>query len=217
MSDPQFYLASQSPRRRELLAQIGLVPALIGAEVDETPLPSERADHYVERLARAKALAGWRAVELGVLAPLPVLGADTAVVIDGEILGKPRDVAEAHTMLRALRGRYHNVFTGFTIADGRVRETELVHSRVLMRNFSDAEIESYVASGDPFDKAAGYAIQHENFSPVERVEGCVANVMGLPLCRLYHALVRHSEMPVPSLACTSHPETKCSVAFLFEK
>jgi septum formation protein len=135
------------------------------------------------------------------------------VAADGShaILGKPRDAAEARAMLNALRHRAHNVFTGFTIADGDLCETEIAHTRVFMRNYSDAEMDAYIASGDPFDKAAGYAVQHPTFQPVARVDGCFANVMGMPLCRLYHALARHIEMPAPQLECISHSETNCSV------
>ncbi len=167
----------------------------------------ESAPAMVERLSHLKANAAHQEFPEAL-----IIAADTDVELDGNILGKPRDASDARSMLNALRNRAHNVFTGLTIADNHTRETELVHSRVFMRDYSDSEIASYIASGDPFDKAAGYAVQHEGFRPVARVEGCFANVMGLPLCRLYHALTRHIEMPAPRLECMVHPEEKCSVA-----
>jgi MAF protein len=201
-------LASASPRRRELLRLLG-VPFVSGTtDADETRQPEESAPAMVERLSRLKArTAQADSHHSGAL----VIAADTDVELDGAILGKPRDEADARAMLHALRGRAHNVFTGVTLADGAELETELTHSRVWMREYSDAETDAYIASGDPFDKAAGYAVQHPAFKPVARVEGCYANVMGLPLCRLYHALARRIPMPPPTLECLLHPEVACSV------
>jgi septum formation protein len=204
-------LASASPRRRELLKLLNVPFESISTDADESRVDGESAPAMVERLSHLKADAAQKHCPDAL-----IIAADTDVELDGIILGKPGDPIEADAMLRSLRCRTHNVFTGFTIADGVARETGLVHSRVLMRNYSDTEIETYIASGDPFDKAAGYAIQHPFFSPVELVEGCVANVMGMPLCRLYHALARHTDLPPPSLNCVSHPETNCSVAYLLK-
>ena len=203
-------LASASPRRRELLKLLDIEFESVSTNTDEARSENESAPAMVERLSHLKANAA-REIFPGAL----IIAADTDVELDGAILGKPRDANEARAMLNALRNRAHNVFTGLTIADENARETELVHSRVFMRDYADAEIDAYIASGDPFDKAAGYAVQHKNFRPVARVEGCFANVMGLPLCRLYHALARHIEMPAPRLACIAHPEMNCSLGPLF--
>lgn len=181
MSDPHVYLASQSPRRRELLAQIGLVPALIAADVDETPLPSERADHYVERLARAKALAGWRAVEQGALAPLPVLGADTTVIVDGEILGKPRDERDARAMLARLSGRTHQVLTGVSLCNAQRQLSVVSRTDVTFAELDTGRIARYCASGEPLDKAGGYGIQGLAAAFVARIDGSYSGVVGLPL------------------------------------
>lgn len=207
-------LASASPRRRELLKLLHVPFDSISTDTDEARLDHESAPGMVERLSHLKANAAHTKSPDAL-----VIAADTDVELvstEGEhaILGKPRDPQEARAMLQALRNRPHNVFTGLTLADGTARETELIHTRVYMRDYSDGEIERYIASGDPFDKAAGYAVQHQNFRPVERVEGCFANVMGLPLCRLYHALARHTEMPAPRLGCIAHPEVDCTIESL---
>ncbi|OQY83376.1 MAG: septum formation protein Maf [Chloroflexi bacterium UTCFX4] len=202
----QIVLASASPRRRELLKQLAIEFTSVATDIEETQLPEEHAPNMVARLARLKALAAQRQFPNAL-----VIAADTDVELDGAILGKPRDAADARAMLTALRQRAHNVFTGFTIADGARCETEIAHTRVFMRDYSDAEITTYIASGDPFDKAAGYAAQHPDLRPVARVDGCFANVMGMPLCRLYHALERHIEMPAPRLECLAHSERDCSV------
>jgi len=169
-------LASQSPRRQALLAALGLTFAVDAADVDETPLPGEAPDALVCRLCRAKAQA--------VAARQPqaiVLAADTLVVLDGRLLGKPADPAEATLMLSALRGRTHQVYTAVCVArDGELR-ARLAISDVTMRPYTDAEIAAYVASGDPLDKAGAYAIQHSLFSPVAGWTGCYTSIMGLPL------------------------------------
>lgn len=120
-----------------------------------------------------------------------VISADTIVSLNGEVLGKPDDSDHAITMLTRLRGREHAVFSGLTILDleRHCIVTETVRTPVVMREYSDEEIAHYVASGDPLDKAGAYAIQHASFDPVERIEGCYANVMGLPLCHVYRALI----------------------------
>ncbi len=199
-------LASASPRRQELLKRLGVKFESVATNADESRRGDETAPEMVERLSRLKAQAAH--------AEFPdalVLAADTDVELDGEILGKPQDVEQARAMLRALRNRAHSVFTGFTIADGEMCETELVHTRVWMRDYSDEEMDVYIDTGDPFDKAAGYAVQHAGFQPVVRVDGCFANVMGLPLCRVYHALASHTTLPPPQLECIMHPETDCSL------
>jgi|SRR5581483_2997286 septum formation protein len=203
----QIVLASASPRRRELLTLLDIAFTSIATNTEEIPIPGESAPQMVARLSRHKATAAAQQFPAAL-----IIAADTDVELDGAILGKPRDADDARAMLTALRNRAHNVFTGFTLAEGEWRETEIVHTRVRMRDYSDAERDAYIASGDPFDKAAGYAVQHQGFQPVARVDGCLANVMGMPLCRLYHALARHIEMPAPRLECIAHSETNCSLA-----
>ncbi|MDO8697233.1 MAG: Maf family protein, partial [Pseudomonas sp.] len=147
------FLASGSPRRRELLSQMGVPFIPLVADIDETPWPAEVPEHYVERLARTKAQAG-----LAALAdPLDavVLGADTSVVLDGQILGKPLDRADAHAMLAALSGRTHQVLTAVALASPQRSAVRLVSSQVSFRPISSAEIEAYWASGEPQDKAGG--------------------------------------------------------------
>jgi len=205
-------LASASPRRRELLKQLGIEFESVATNADESRRVDENAPEMVERLSRLKAQAAHSKFPDAL-----VLAADTDVELDGEILGKPQDVEQARAMLRALRNRAHSVFTGFTIADGKRCETELVHTRVWMREYSDEDMDAYIATGDPFDKAAGYAVQHAGFQPVARVDGCFANVMGLPLCRVYHALASHTTLSPPQLECIGHPEMNCSLQNFFAR
>lgn len=181
-------LASASPRRRQLLALAGWVFTTRAANADETPLPAEPPEAFVRRLSEAKAR-----LAAETLAPGPlVIGSDTTVVVDGVILNKPADAAEARAMLRQLRGRPHTVLTGLTVLDTVTGDahTDLARSQVPMRAYADAEIDAYVATGDPLDKAGAYAIQHPDFQPVERAAftDCFANVMGLPLCHLLRRL-----------------------------
>ncbi len=181
-------LASASPRRRALLALGGWTFETRPAQVDETPLPSETPEAFVIRLSQAKARRAAQQAARGVL----VVGCDTTVVLDDRLLNKPADAAEAKAMLHQLRGRTHDVLTALTVIDtasGRL-DTDLARSRVPMRDYSQAEIDAYVASGDPLDKAGGYAIQHPDFQPVDRdrFAECFANVMGLPLCHLLRRL-----------------------------
>jgi len=176
----QLYLASSSPRRRELLTQIGLPFHIVPASIDETPEPGEAAHAYVERLARGKALAGLNF--LAQRADVCVLGADTAVVLDGRILGKPVDRADALAMLQALSGREHEVLTAVAVADRDRCEARVVSSRVAFREVSAEEAERYWETGEPQDKAGGYAIQGLAAVFVSRVEGSYSAVVGLPLC-----------------------------------
>jgi septum formation protein len=246
--DPyRLILASSSPRRRELLASLGLPFSVVapddgeteGPGIDETPRPGEPPPDLVKRLSRTKALA--------VAAHLParpgspanhpnrprvvIIAADTVVVLAGEILGKPADPAQARHMLKRLRRRrIHHVYTGLTVgsweagengeivrpAGGSARPvsnsqliTRLTHSQVWMRPYTDAQIEAYVASGDPLDKAGAYGIQHQSFAPVERLTGCFANVMGLPLAELAGVLAELG-VALPAVApgctgCTGRP------------
>ncbi|WP_302141923.1 Maf family protein [Halomonas alkalicola] len=172
---PGLCLASASPRRRELLASIGVSVAVRPVDIDETPRPGEGAVDYVTRLAREKALAGAR------LTTLPTLGSDTAVVCDGEILGKPEGPEHAAAMLRRLAGRTHEVLTAVAVSGPAGVLEACVATRVTMRAIGEAEIAAYWASGEPADKAGGYAIQGLAAVFVERIEGSHSAVVGLPL------------------------------------
>ena len=176
MTRPPLLLASASPRRLELLRALGLEPLVRPADVDETLRPGEDPHDAAERLARAKAAAVAAAAPEGSV----VLAADTIVVLDGEALGKPRDDDDARRMLRALRGRAHDVVTGVALArDGRLvsgRET----TEVLFAPMTDEEVDAYVASGEPADKAGAYALQGLGGLFVERITGTPSNVIGLP-------------------------------------
>lgn len=174
------YLASASPRRRELLAQIAVPCVTQIASIDENPLPGEAAGAYVERLARSKAQAGLAAV--GNAADAVVLGADTAVVLDGQILGKPADFAESHGMLQALSGRTHQVLTAVALASPTREIARVVCSEVSFRALSEAEIAAYWASGEPCDKAGSYGIQGLAAVFVNHMQGSYSAVVGLPLC-----------------------------------
>ena len=182
-SAPQFVLASSSPRRSELLAAAGFAFDVAHADIDETPLAHEPADRYVLRLAEGKA----RAVALR-HPHRPVLGADTTVVVDGEILGKPADAADAAAMLRRLQGRGHEVLTGIAlVAHGRA-QVVLEATQVSFGPMTEAEIAAYVATGEPMDKAGAYGIQGWAARHVTRVEGSYSNVVGLPVAVVYQLL-----------------------------
>ncbi|MHC6227200.1 Maf family protein [Pseudomonas sp. X10] len=171
------FLASGSPRRRELLAQIGVPFTSVVAPVDETPLPGESAPAYVERLARAKAQAGLA----GLARPAVVLGADTAVVLDGRILGKPEGRGHALAMLAELAGREHQVLTAVALTDGQRCLSQCVASEVRLRPISPDEAQRYWATGEPLDKAGGYAIQGLGAIFVTGLQGSYSAVVGLPL------------------------------------
>jgi septum formation protein len=181
-------LASSSPRRHELLTQAGLVFKTAAADLSEELLPNEPAAAYVQRLAEEKAQAVWtRQKEMHTPdspdEPLVVLGADTCVVCDGQILGKPVDSADARRMLELLSGRTHAVLTGIAAVtrNGAVRDLEI--SQVFFNCMTDAEIAQYIASGEPLDKAGAYAIQGYAARWIPRIEGCYFNVVGLPIAR----------------------------------
>jgi septum formation protein len=174
------YLASGSPRRRELLTQIG-VPFLTQiAPIDENALPGESPLAYVERLALAKGHAGLAA--LADSDDAVVLGADTAVVLDGRILGKPRDRADALATLQALSGRSHQVLTAVALVSRERQAARVVTSQVTFRPLTQAEIEAYWASGEPQDKAGSYGIQGLAAVFVSQLQGSYSAVVGLPLC-----------------------------------
>lgn len=171
-------LASASPRRLELLRRLGLQPAVRPAQVDERPLPGERPADHVARLARSKATAvDRRPGEL-------VIAADTEVVLDGRVLGKPSDDADAAAMLGSLAGRSHRVLTGVHVVHGGSEAGAVETTQVWIRDLTDDEIASYIATGEPFDKAGGYGIQGAGGMFVTRIEGSDSNVVGLPLATL---------------------------------
>ncbi|MNO90936.1 Maf-like protein YhdE [compost metagenome] len=176
----RLYLASGSPRRRELLTQIGVPFTAVSADIDETPLTHESPSAYVERLARGKAEAGRGTVSSE--AACCVLGADTAVVLDGKILGKPVDEADACAMLKMLSGREHQVLTAIALLDGERCESRVVISQVRFRAISPDEATAYWASGEPRDKAGGYGIQGLGAVFVAGLTGSYSAVVGLPLC-----------------------------------
>ena len=218
-------LASNSPRRRQLLSWLELPFEVSAANIDETPLPGERPDVYTCRLAQEKALAvsaNYRPDDL-------ILASDTTVaVIDSvdvqpdsvvvqpdsaieedrmSILGKPGSPAEAEAMLRSLRGRTHQVFTAVALVRGTMQShngadrvenvmVELCCTDVVMRNYMDQEMVDYIATGDPLDKAGAYAIQHSGFHPAEKIEGCFASVMGFPICHVLRLLRRAGITPL---------------------
>jgi len=182
------YLASGSPRRRELLAQIGVPFTVVSAAIDETPLANESAVAYVERLARGKAMAGFAA--LGQASAACVLGADTAVIVDGLILGKPVEQADALAMLMALAGREHEVLTAIALTDGQRCETLCVSSLVRFRAISVEEATAYWRSGEPQDKAGGYAIQGLGSIFVTGLNGSYSAVVGLPVCETAQLLAQ---------------------------
>jgi septum formation protein len=213
-------LASNSPRRRELLALGGWLFNTRPAEVDESQRPDEAPGNYVLRLAENKARTCAASPMNKEMTPahedLTILAADTAVVDGKAILGKPRDGSEAVEMLRRLRNRTHQVYSGIAVVrtvDGNLG-TDLCVSAVPMRDYSDEEIDSYVATGDPLDKAGAYAIQHPIFHPVEHMSGCYASVMGLPLCHLTRTLRHFDIAPKTSISaeCQSSLDYTCPIS-----
>jgi len=191
---PTLILASNSPRRRQLLSLTGWAFSVRPVDIDERPLPGEFPADYVQRLAETKARAAGAQAHPGEI----ILAADTTVADGSTILGKPSGPEEARHMLRSLGGREHSVFTAIGVSDARHRRmlVDVCHTRVWMRSYTEEELEAYVATGDPFDKAGAYAIQHAQFHPVERIEGCYACVVGLPVCRVIPALALFGLQPV---------------------
>lgn len=184
------YLASRSPRRRDLLKQLAIAFELLHlreapgrkSDVVEVALDNEPAAHYVERIARTKAAMGWHRMEQRGLVKRPVLGADTEVVQDGEIYGKPKDVVHAAQMLQKLSGRRHEVMTGVALRTEQGVSFALSVSQVTFRKLTVQEIERYAATDEALGKAGGYAIQGRAGAFVTRLEGTYSGVVGLPLC-----------------------------------
>jgi septum formation protein len=198
MSAPAVYLASMSPRREELLRQLGIEYAVLrlreapGRECDvvEGARDNEPPLHYVERIARTKAAVGWQRVLRRGLVPRPVLGADTEVVLDGAIFGKPRDAADAARMLSLLSGRTHQVLTAIAVCWEEEVLAEISTSAVTFRELAPEEIERYIATTEPFDKAGAYAVQGKAAAFIRRIEGSYSGVMGLPLYETAETLAR---------------------------
>jgi MAF protein len=205
-------LASNSPRRKQLLALGNWSFKVIVSDVDETPQAGEKPREYVLRLAQEKALAAAKKADPASI----IIGSDTSVIDGDEILGKPADAKDAARMLSQLRGRTHQVYTGLAVY--RLRDekmlTELSITDVPMRSYNDEEIAAYVKTGDPLDKAGAYAIQHPEFRPVESMSGCYASVMGLPMCHVLRALKKldvQTTTDVPA-ACQSLLSYHCPVS-----
>ena len=211
-------LASNSPRRKQLLALGGWEFCILAAEIDESVRPAETPQDYVRRLAEGKARAALEILADSECDQVLIVAADTAVIdwsdpspgepgspgLRGQtrrsaptILGKPRTAAQAEEMLRRLRGRTHQVLTGLAVlrASDQSLRSEVVTTDVPMRSYGEAEMQAYIASGDPLDKAGAYAIQHAGFHPVQDLQGCYANVMGLPVCHLTRLLASFGVYP----------------------
>ncbi|MFP3896722.1 MAG: Maf family protein [Anaerolineales bacterium] len=205
---PSLVLASGSPRRRRLLSLLGLSFQTTVPDVDEEPGPEETPEALARRLSLLKAETAAQERARGV-----IIAADTLVVCDGDVLGKPADASEAREMLLRLRDRRHTVLSGVALCDaGRRRQAvRVVETRVYMRHYTEVEMERYVASGDPMDKAGSYAIQDPAFSPVARIKGCYTNVVGLPLCHLYRMLSSWGvHVPIrPPTRCPRATEEGC--------
>lgn len=212
MTHETWILASNSPRRKELLGLFGQPISIFPADIDESELAGEAPGDYVKRLAHTKAeVVAKRFPE----APL-IIAADTTVADQNEILGKPLDDDDAKRMLKQLRGREHQVYTAIALVVPSENEwvEDMCLSQVPMRNYQDEEIDAYVTSGDPLDKAGAYAIQHRGFHPVESFAGCFASVMGLPLCHLARSINKLGFMLdiKINLACQRYLQYDCPIA-----
>ena len=210
-TNTEYTLASNSPRRKELMTLAGWSFTVSPADVNEDPLPGETPADYVCRLAESKARAAGEKVSGSVI----VIAADTTVVHNGSILGKPANSLEAEKMLRDLRGKTHQVMTALAVFDETQGDMfrDLASTDVPMRDYSDAEMYKYIATGDPLDKAGTYAIQHGGFNPVQGITGCYANVVGLPLCHLACILEKNGIQPVEDIpaVCRRRFDYDCQV------
>lgn len=203
-------LASASPRRRQIIRQLGLPFTVCVSPADEDAIQQ----HYQ---GPVEGLAQWTAAHKALMTlTLPefanhlIIAADTTVILDNQVLGKPRDEAHACELLLTLRGRWHHVVTGVvvsTIVDGKLHmHGASCTTPVLMRPYSEEEVAAYIASGDPMDKAGAYGIQHPQFQPTERINGCYLNVVGLPVCTLVELLAKFDVYPTtPGLQHTACP------------
>ena len=211
----QLILASASPRRQQFLRDLGLTFTIQVADIDETPQPNEEPIGLARRLAETKArTVAQRLPQDGV--PCLVIAADTVVALGSTLLGKPQDDQEATAMLVLLRDKIHEVHSGVSVLDttNGQQHTQVNTTQVRMRNYSDAEIAAYVATGDPLDKAGGYAIQHREFDPASSINGCLSGVMGLPLGDLRDLLATFGvQLPQPiEPACKRHNDFPCCQA-----
>ena len=177
----RIYLASRSPRRAELLTQIGVEFIVLPSDIDETPLLNEQSDAYVLRLAAEKAQACYDALITQSATIYPVLAADTTVSIEGRVLGKPQDDNEAFQMLSSMSGRCHQVHTGIAVATHEGVQVAISTTKVEMAKLSDEMILAYIETGEPFDKAGAYGIQGLAGTLIKRIEGSYSGVMGLPI------------------------------------
>lgn len=214
MTLPPIWLASASPRRQEMLAWLELSFKIQSVDIDEREKPEEAADFYVKRLAEEKAAVASikaKAIDADVL----ILAADTTVVLGNRILGKPLNDRHAILMLTDLRDKKHEVITSLLLFNTaqNLKINENCITNVQMRNYTDKEIREYVNSGDPFDKAGGYAIQNSRFNPVINFCGCFASVMGMPLCHLERNLRKYqnySPRPVNEI-CQKFLDYTCPI------
>lgn len=195
--DPRIYLASRSPRRRELLRQIGVRHEVLllresadRTDVDESPLAGEATQDYVVRIAQAKANVGWQCVIARYIPRHPVLGADTTVIVDGEILGKPRGLEASIAMLGKLAGRSHQVMTAVALTYEARCEVLVSTSTITFKALTEREIHAYASTGEPFDKAGGYAIQGRAATFIAHLDGSYSGVMGLPVYETAQLLER---------------------------
>jgi len=206
-------LASASPRRKELMARLGLEFQVLAADVPEDQIPGESAQDMVMRLSLDKASALAKRLTDGL-----IIGADSTVVLDGEVLGKPVDADEAWQMLRRLSGTKHQVMTGLSVVNAATgdRQTDWMASDIKLRVLTDGEIDASIKSGTPFDKAGAYAVQDQGLRPAEWWQGCYSNIVGLPLCRLLEML-QALGYPVPDPKTLQAP-SGCTVVcpFLLE-
>lgn len=211
MTTAKFWLASNSPRRREIISWLGWSFQPVPANIDESALKDEKPLAHVNRLALGKCRVEIAAAQPGEI----VIAADTIVVLDDAILGKPADEQDAFTMLKSLGNRTHQVITALAVRQvgwpGVLQEACV--SNVQMRNYSDAEIEAYIRSGDPMDKAGGYAIQNAAFHPALGFAGCFASVMGMPLCHLERTLRKLRDYDPANLAdiCQKKLKYECPI------
>lgn len=212
MTGTDLILASRSPRRLELLALLGLPFHPVGVDVDETVSPSETPAEAAARLALSKARGGAAFYPHAL-----TIGCDTVVALEAGlspiVLGKPTDAEQARTMLTLLRGRTHTVYTAVALTKGGQEHIEVARTEVTMRDYTQDEVDAYIASGDPMDKAGAYAIQHPAFRPVASWEGCYSNIVGLPLCHLARSLRAWSVEPATdvALACQAYTQKPCRI------
>jgi len=209
MAEDRFWLASNSPRRREMLGWLDWNIQSSAADIDESRREDEPARDYVLRVSREKVEVPIASANAGDI----FIAADTIVVLDENILGKPRDTDHAFEMLTALCGRTHYVFTAIAVKTKVGMMQDVCCSPVRMRDYTREEISAYIASGDPMDKAGAYAIQYQEFSPVRQFNGCFASVMGMPLCHLERTLKKLGISNPHQFAnpCQNHLEYACPI------